>query len=31
LLQYDRVANRVVRTKLNYRMNGIEVVLPHNY
>ena len=31
LLQYDRQTNRVARLKLNYRVNGMEVALPHNY
>ena len=31
VLQYDRRTNRVSRQKLNYRVNNIEVALPHNY
>lgn len=31
VLQYDRTANRVIRMKLNYRVNNLEVGLPHNY
>ena len=31
VLQYDRQTNRVGRQKLNYRVNNIEVALPHNY
>jgi len=31
LIQYDRTTNRFNRTKLNYRVGGLEVALPHNY
>lgn len=31
LLQYDRQSNRVVRQRLNYRVNNMDVQLPHNY
>lgn len=31
VLQYDRTHNRVHRMKLNYRVNNLEVGLPHNY
>ena len=31
VLQYDRYTNRVGRMKLNYRVNNLEVALPHNY
>ena len=31
LLQYDRQSNRVARLKLNYRVNNLDVALPHNY
>ena len=31
LLGYDRQTNRFSRTKLNYRVNGLEIALPHNY
>jgi len=31
LLQYDRQTNRVVRARLNYRVNGLDIALPHNY
>lgn len=31
VLQYDRTHNRVQRMKLNYRVNNLEVGLPHNY
>ena len=31
LLQYDRQSNRVNRMKFNYRVNNLEVALPHNF
>ena len=31
LLQYNRVTGRVTKSKLEYRVNKLEVALPHNY
>lgn len=31
VLCYDRTQNRVTRMKMNYRVNNLEVGLPHNY